>query len=260
MVYELNDTTKVKHLFDGWQETLIWSCLQGVMGKIYVIDLDCPESAAAWLGDFCFFAGKPEEELVTFWDFKTPEGLLMVPENEDWSQVITGGYGKRASRVTRYAIKKEGDLFDREKLQAAVQALPEGYTLHLIDEPLYEQCLREPWSRDLVSQFGSYERYADLGLGVAALKDGTVVSGASSYTRYEGGIEIEIDTREDHRRKGLAFACGARLIMECLARGLYPSWDAQNLWSVALAEKLGYHFSHEYTTYEVHWKLKGEKE
>lgn len=66
-----------------------------------------------------------------------------------------------------------------------------------------------------------------------------------------GGIEIEIDTKEEHRRQGLAYACGAKLILECLNKGWYPSWDAQNKWSVALAEKLGYHFSHEYPAYEV---------
>ena len=65
------------------------------------------------------------------------------------------------------------------------------------------------------------------------------------------GIEIEIDTREDYRRQGLAYVCGARLILECLDRGLYPSWDAQNKASVALAEKLGYHYSHTYTVYEI---------
>ena len=52
-------------------------------------------------------------------------------------------------------------------------------------------------------------------------------------------------------RKGLAYACGAKLILECIKNGLYPSWDAQNKWSVALAEKLGYHFSHEYIAYEI---------
>ena len=36
MVYELVDTTKAAALFGGWSETLIWSCLQKVMGKIYV--------------------------------------------------------------------------------------------------------------------------------------------------------------------------------------------------------------------------------
>ena len=107
------------------------------------------------------------------------------------------------------------------------------------------------WARDLVSQFKDYETYERLGLGVVVYKDQELVAGASSYSRYREGIEIEIDTREDHRRKGLAYGCGARLILECLKRGLYPSWDAQNLWSAALARKLGYHFSHAYTAYEI---------
>ena len=62
---------------------------------------------------------------------------------------------------------------------------------------------------------------------------------------------MEVDTHPAHRRKGLATACGAALIITCLDRGLYPSWDAQNLWSVALAEKLGYRFDHEYPAYEI---------
>ena len=44
---------------------------------------------------------------------------------------------------------------------------------------------------------------------------------------------------------------GADLILECLDRGLYPSWDAQNLDSLSLAKKLGYEFSHEYPAYEI---------
>ena len=90
-----------------------------------------------------------------------------------------------------------------------------------------------------------------LGLGVVIQKDGVVVSGASSYTRYRDGIEIQVDTREDFRRRGLAFICAARLILECLDRGLYPSWDAHNWASLALAEKLGYTFSHAYSAVEV---------
>lgn len=32
---------------------------------------------------------------------------------------------------------------------------------------------------------------------------------------------------------------------------LFAGWDAQNMNSVHLAEKLGYEFDHEYTAYEV---------
>ncbi|MCI9059896.1 MAG: GNAT family N-acetyltransferase, partial [Lachnospiraceae bacterium] len=45
---------------------------------------------------------------------------------------------------------------------------------------------------------------------------------------------------------------GARLILACMERGWYPSWDAQNLWSVKLAEKLGYHFDRAYPAYEIY--------
>ncbi len=93
-----------------------------------------------------------------------------------------------------------------------------------------------------------YQKY---GLGAVLLKDGEPVSGASSYSSYQGGIEVQIITREDQRRKGLASICAAKLILECLKRNWYPSWDAKNKWSVVLSEKLGYHFDREYAAYEV---------
>jgi hypothetical protein len=77
------------------------------------------------------------------------------------------------------------------------------------------------------------------------------VSGASSYTFYDNGIEIEIDTKCEYRSRGLALACASGLILECLDRGLYPSWDAHDLRSVALAEKLGYHRDQAYVTYII---------
>ena len=142
-------------------------------------------------------------------------------------------------------------MFDTEQLEKAVANLPVGYELKMIEKPEYDMCQNNGWAADLVSQYKDYNTYKELGLGVVVLKDGELVAGASSYSTYDKGIEIEIDTREDHRRKGLAYACGARLILECLKKDLYPSWDAQNKWSVALAEKLGYSFSHEYVAYEI---------
>lgn len=248
MHYELTEPAKAEKLFDGWQETLIWSCLQGVMGKIIADDPEEPRSAAAIVGDFTFFAGEPAEELVRY-AVPGKNFMIMTPQNEGWSTLIESVWGENARRTERYAIRKEPDVFDRQRLHSFLP--PEGYELRLIDEKLYHQCLSEEWSRDLVSQFADYKTFERLAMGVVALKSGEIVSGASTYSRYREGIEIEIDTEISHRRKGLALACGARLILECLDRGLYPSWDAQNLGSVALAEKLGYHFDHVYPVYEI---------
>jgi|GEM_PF-3908566 len=37
-IVQVTDTTKVVNLFQGWQETLIWSCLQRLVSQ-----LGCPE-------------------------------------------------------------------------------------------------------------------------------------------------------------------------------------------------------------------------
>lgn len=240
----------ITNVFDSWEETIIWSCLQGIMGDVYTNDAE--DAAMAILGDFAFFAGKPSEEVVRFKPENCKQNfIIMVPQNEEWGNLIEKCYGEKAKKVTRYAIKKEPVVFDIEKLEQVALNIPNGYELKMIEESEYYMCQNNGWSRDLVSQYQDYKTYKMLGLGVAVLKDGEPVAGASSYSTYDKGIEIEIDTREDHRRKGLAYVCGAKLILECLKRGVYPSWDAQNKMSVALAEKLGYHFSHEYVAYEV---------
>lgn len=246
MIFELKDTTKAEPLFAGWEETLIYSCLQQVMGKIYVTDPDHPESACAFVGCFAFYAGRPEQELVQ----KKAKGfVIMVPQNEDWAKLIETCFPE-AKRVTRYAIKKD-TVFDVAKLHSRIAELPEGYELRKIDGELYEKCLKNPATVDFVSAFGEKEKYLKYGRGWVILKEQEIVSGASSYTRYQDGIEIEVDTVEAERRKHLATIACAALILECLSENLYPSWDAQNLHSVHLAEKLGYEYSHGYAAYEV---------
>lgn len=211
-----------------------------------------PKSVEALLGDFCFFSGEPSRELVMYKpEWCKQDFIIMVPQNEAWATLIEECYREKSKKVTRYAIKKEPDVFDKAFLQDVVSKLPNDYEMKMMDEKLFLHCKEIGWCRDLVSQYSNYEIYCKHGLGAIILKDGEPVSGASSYSSYQGGIEIEIDTKEEYRRKGLAFICGAKLILECLERGWYPSWDAQNKWSVALAEKLGYHFDHEYVAYEI---------
>lgn len=102
-----------------------------------------------------------------------------------------------------------------------------------INKEIYHYSQLNQWSKDLVSQYPTYSQYQKMGLGVVAVQNNIPVAGASSYASYNNGIEIKIDTREDQRRKGLAYACGAGLILECLKRGIYPGWDAHNKASVA---------------------------
>ncbi len=261
MVHKITDTKKVAELFRDWDETMIWSCLQGVMGELYVTeepDREKNKSAVVILGAFAFFAGEPDRELVSYKpETYSGDFVIMVPQNPAWEVLIEECYKEDCKKVERYALKKEPDVFDKVKLQRLVDALPEGYELKESDETVFAETKKEAWCCDWTAQYPDWETYQKLGQGAVILKGGQLVSGASSYTTYENGIEIQVDTKEEYRRKGLAEICSAKLILECLERGLYPSWDAQNKGSLALAEKLGYHYSHTYTAYEVYKYGKG---
>jgi len=80
MVYEILHTDKVSPLFKDQEETLIWSCLQKIMGKIYANDSTSPTAAMAVIGDFTFFAGEPNKELVSYKPcWCTQSFMIMVP-------------------------------------------------------------------------------------------------------------------------------------------------------------------------------------
>lgn len=253
MEITLGITPAAEGLFAGWDETIIWSCLQKVMGCVYANGTKNPTAAAALLGDFGFLAGQADTDflLALKKDVCRKNFIILVPQNTSWNAAIEACYGDDCRRVTRYAFQKGGESFDPSKLERLAGGLPAEYRLTMINRQWYACCQKTHWCRDLVAQYKSFEEYAKWGLGVLVLRGSVPVSGASSYSSYRFGIEVEIDTRQEYRRKGLAAACGARLILECLKRNLYPSWDAQNAWSAALAQKLGYRFSHEYTAYEA---------
>lgn len=253
-IHLITKKASLAHLFPDCKNTMVLSCLQDCMGLAYAHEEEHPKSAQISVGDFISFAGPCQLDLVR----NRPENLhgpfsILVPPDEEWAKAIEKVHGGNAERITRYALRQPSGGFDRERLQAFLSALSPSYTLQPIDEALYHETLASDWAGDLCINFETYADFAKNGLGVVALRDGEVVSGASSYTYYREGIEIQVDTREDMRRKGLALCCSAKLILTCLDRGLAPSWDAHNEESLALAQKLGYEFDGAYVAYEVIW-------
>ena len=251
-IYIVKDKKTIEPLFAGWDEGCIWSWLQDCQGMAYTDDIDNPQSAQIIFGSFCYFAGIVSEELVRNIPTGYPSNfIVMTPQNEQWAKLIEDVWQDKAVGRMRYATKKKPSVFDEDKLKKIIAGLSENFEIRMIEQELYEQTLTLSWAKDWCGNYESYEDYEKNGLGFAILENGKVVAGASSYAYYNGGIEIEIDTHEDYRQKGLASICGAKLILECLKRKLYPNWDAQNKVSLITAEKLGYEFDKEYLAYDV---------
>lgn len=224
---------------------MVRACLQGHMGRVRTLGED---SALALIGDFCFLAGEPSPELLEWAD-----APILVPGKVGWERLIRERLGERAVPFTRYAVRCPPEGFDHSRLIGFAKALPQGFRIHPIGREFYFTLMEEEWARDLCGNFADDADFLKRGLGFVVTQGGgsLPVAGASSYAVCDGAIEIEIDTRPDFRRLGLATACGARLILECLDRGIYPGWDAHNERSLSLAEKLGYRLDHPYTAYWV---------
>lgn len=232
---------------------LVKSCLDGCMGKAYGDHPFRPGAALLCIGDFACFGGDPYRPAARQLAGKLAleKGRTwLIPVSEGWEEHLMFWRPKRLERSVRYAVTRKAE-FDNAKLHAIVNAIPPEFKLHSINEALYDKAMAEEWSCDFCSQFGGSEDYAKRGIGIAALRGEELVAGASSYVIYNGGIEIQTDTRADVRRRGLASACCARLILDCLQKGLIPSWDAANPASLKLAEKLGYALKAPYDTWEV---------
>ncbi|MGN0479080.1 MAG: GNAT family N-acetyltransferase [Hominenteromicrobium sp.] len=248
-IHKLSDPSAALELFDGWDETVIWSALDGTMGTVYANE--AMTAAAAVLGDLAFIASPAPDvdavqALLDGLKANIDHTVILAAQNDALFAQCKALLGDVRCGV-RYAVKKERGVFDADRLRKFAADVPQGYVLSGMTPEIWAQ-IREKggWMRDFISNFQSYEQFTARALGVFALCGGEIVCGASSYSAFDGGIEIEIDTHEAHRRRHLARACAAKLILDCLARGLYPSWDAANLMSISLAQQLGYHFSHTY--------------
>lgn len=64
-------------------------------------------------------------------------------------------------------------------------------------------------------------------------------------------MEVQVKTKKEYRRQGLALGCSAAFLLECLEKDIIPNWEATNQQSVELALKLGYIYDREYQVYRL---------
>lgn len=253
MIYKANGDIRKKlvPMFDSMDSTIVQSYLQGHMGTAYADDLEKPAAAQIIVGIFVFYAGDPDTDAAKEMLNNLPDYNLIIVDSDGWKKRIEAIHSNKFEKFHRYSLERNPGHLDRDHMQSIMSSLPEGYEIKKVDKDIAEKTSFNELSEDFVSQFESVDDFIARGVGYAVLHNGEVVSAATSFSIYDEGIEIEIGTDPAYRRKGLAAVTAAALIMDCLDKGLYPSWDAANTESLKLAEKLGYRFKEAYDTYFV---------
>ena len=175
----------------------------------------------------------------------------LVPSSDGWATLIQDEFSGKIVSLPRYAFTSE--RLDTAHLLELSAKMPEGCRMVPLDLHL-SRCLageRSEFASDHLLNYESPEDFVARGFGFCILDGEEIISVATTFVTCKAGIEIQINTREVHKRAGLATAVAARIMLHSLEWGLDPNWDAANQNSVGLATKLGYTPQGTYTMYVI---------
>ena len=129
------------------------------------------------------------------------------------------------------------------------EKIPEGYELKEVDEKL----LAKVKGRIVPSNFwSSAEEFLTQGKGYCLVQGDEVAAIAFSAAVSSQQVDIGIETREEHRRKGLAATAAKKMAAYVKSIGKEPVWDCDgvNAGSKATAEKVGFEVMAEHAYYK----------
>lgn len=144
------------------------------------------------------------------------------------------------TKSERHLMDIDMKHLNHETLRSFTAGLPEEYQLRDIDETLFTETKNNGDTYNYIKLFKSFEDFEQKGFGFFIMKNREIIGGISSYARYEKGVEVQIAVKEEYRGQHLARSLGAKFILECEQRDLYPWWDCANPVSEHIAGELGY--------------------
>jgi len=221
--------------------------IEGQMGKAYTDNPEQPGAFKIEVGPFCYFAGNADSGMTDeiMRDFQP--GFLLMPSADGWIDTTKKIHGDQLIPFERYSFSSENLSLEHLKGLLQCSALQSGIVQ--IDAENAARILSDFSEYADISDFDSIDDFVARGVGFCLIDKGSVVGIAYSSLVCSRGIEVSIFVLPDYRRQGVATALACRLLNYCLENGLDPHWDAANIESCKLAEKLGYVFIEKYEAY-----------
>jgi len=240
---EKADRKGLARLFQGYTwNYLPDAILEGTVGRALADDAGDPHAAVLEVPSLQLgiVGGDAAHPSARAYVEQIPKQTALFFASEGWEALVQSIHGGSSITVPRYAFTSEA--LDIEHLRELGSRVPDGYRLVKMDLALARRLGEEKsrFAEDHMRLFDSPQDFVDCGFGFCLLHGHQIASVATTFAICSKGIEIQINTRKEHQRKGLATVAAAALIVHSLEQGLDPNWDAANESSVGLATKLGY--------------------
>lgn len=252
----------IREICKGSGEALVRGAMEGAMGTVWAPDMQNIPYCLIVVGDFAYLLGLPPRGAgaldLKSQIYESASHACIYPQNEQWRDWLEEEFCAKLRTSARYSLRVGEDGFDPNVLKGYEKAIPQGFAVKRITQKLYRRLMKEEWSRDLCMGFENYEHFREHGFGFAAVKEGLAASGCVAYGAGGGMMEVQVKTRKEHRRQGLALACSAAFVLECLDKDRIPIWNATNQQSVELALKLGYVYEKGEQVYRLVEESEGE--
>lgn len=239
-IFNYTNFDKIKPLFNDIRFYMGNSVLDGVMGKAYVDNTINPQIAFLAVRSYCFISGNLSKEKLKDIIDENFRNYILIPSDNLKSE-IENIYEDSIIKRQRFSVKKEVK-FNETKLKDMLNKIPDKFEMIKINKNLSDRIKKE----DFINITDDYEKN---GIGYCCMYNNEIIGVASSNIFYKDGIEVNIGVKENYRRRGIATAMAANLILECLRENKKISWDADNMNSVRLAQKLGFEYDSTYDIY-----------
>jgi GNAT superfamily N-acetyltransferase len=172
---------------------------------------------------------------------------FLMPSPPEWIEAAREFHGERLELFPRTSFS--AGRLSLERLGSLLARSAYKDRLEQLDTALAGQIWRGENHYLDISDFESGQDFIARGVGYCLRADGKIVGAAYSSLACSRGIEVSLYVEPEQRRKGVATALSCRLLSYCLERGMEPHWDAANIESCDLAEKLGYIRTGSYAAY-----------
>ena len=222
-------------------------------GRAFVPTLDSPSFCLVLTGGFSYLVGMPPrgEASIDLYHLLAREcgETSILAEDELWDNWVEKRFAGAFRTVSCYLLRAPEGM-KAETLQQRTK-LDETYQLRPLTIRLLERLREFSFSENLMSSFASQEAFETYGRGYVVLRDNEPVSACLAYVHSEEIMDVKAATEKAFRRRGLASAVGASLLLSFRESERLPDWDTDSLFSASLGERLGYHAEREYKVYQI---------
>lgn len=236
-------------------------------GRIFVDTPSAPKTGMIWLGNndgFILFGDEENQQfnaaLNLFIDeIITPDAkkvglncFEVVGNHEKWNETIETLFKHR--RIGKWN-QKVYTLDENSYTCESKLLLPQGYTVHKINEQLYEKNTINniAFLHETIEEFwSSSKHFFKDGIAYGAFSSNEIVSICHSGFVVNDIHCVGIETLAEHQGKKLAQILAHYYVQDCFANDMTVYWDCMegNKPSVAVAEKLGFRNTFNYIGYE----------